>query len=122
MNYGRNCALTLRRYLLGDIKVIPSLEFIRLKHVKTKAYSAEASLIDGKYTLDYPELNRSLTINFNPEFPYEITSWEETFNSGFGANAKTMTTKATKLKTIKSAYWTKNKTSDDGMRGELQLN
>ena len=107
---------------VGDIQVIPALEFIRLRHIKTKAYSAKAILQNGKYTLEYPELNRSLTINFNSEFPYGITSWEETFQSGYGENAKTMTTKATKIKTIKSAYWTKNKTSDDGMRGELQLN
>ncbi len=106
----------------GDIQVIPSLEFIRLKHVVTKAYSAKASLKDGKYVLDYPELKRSLTINFNQKFPFEIISWEETFISGFGGNAKTMTTKATKMKTIKSAYWTKNKTSDDVMRDTLQLN
>ena len=105
----------------GSIEVIPSLEFIRLKHVPLKAYSAKAAMNNGNYTLEYPELNRSLSINFNPEFPYEILSWEETFRSGFGANAQKMTTTATKLNSIKSAYWSKNSNASSGLRDELKL-
>lgn len=106
----------------GNIKIIPSLEYSRLKHVKLKAYNAKTTLSNNIYSIDYPELNRTLAIKFNSNFPYDIESWEETFKSGFGKNAKTLTTKATKLKTIKSAYWGKNSNGDEVLRDTLQLN
>ncbi|WP_299339231.1 septum formation inhibitor Maf [uncultured Psychroserpens sp.] len=107
----------------GDLNIIPSQEYIRLKHIEFKAYSANAKIDTdkGHYTLNYPELERSLVIQFNPNFPYDILSWVETFKSGFGINAKTLSTKATKLKTIKSAYWSKNSNADEGLRETLQL-
>ena len=106
---------------LGDISVIPSLEFSRLRHKDIKAYKALASLKNGTYILSYPELNRTLKIKFNTSFPYDILGWEETFQSGFGASAKTLTTKATKLKSMKSAYWGKNSNADETLRKTLLL-
>ena len=106
---------------VGEISIIPSLEFTRLKHKTITAYKAFANLNDGTYTLNYPELNRSLKINFNTAFPFEILGWEETSTSGFGASAKTLTTKATKLETIKSAYWNKNNNTDESLRTTLKL-
>lgn len=97
----------------GDFEIIPSLEFIRLKHIAIKSYKASAKLKTGKYAITIPELNRSLNINFNPNFPFDITSWEETTNG--------TTTKATKLKTIKSAYWNKNSNKDKVLRETLLL-
>ena len=105
----------------GQLNIIPSFEYSRLRHAELKPYSANATLSNGVYRLEYPELNRTLTINFDSKFPYEITSWEENYRSGFGPNAKPMTTKATKLKTIKSAYWGKNNNADEGLRKELLL-
>jgi len=105
----------------GDINLIPSFEYLRLRHKPIKAYSAKATLTNTSYSISYPNLNRTLTINFNPEFPYDILNWEENFKSGFGKNAKTLTTKATKLKTLKSAYWSKNKNKDEVLREVLNL-
>lgn len=95
---------------------------MRLRHESLKAYKATAQLTDDSYSISYPELNRSLTIHFNPEFAYDINAWEETFISGFGEAAKQLTTKATKITTIKSDYWNKNSTADDGLRKTLGLN
>ncbi|WP_282124038.1 septum formation inhibitor Maf [Algibacter mikhailovii] len=106
----------------GKINVIPSFEYLRLKHAPVKAYVANAALSEGTYTLDYPELNRTLSIHFNTVFPFEIEAWEESFKSGFGASSKILTTKATKLKTIKSPYWQKNKNRDGILRETLHLN
>ncbi|WP_138434179.1 septum formation inhibitor Maf [Winogradskyella algicola] len=106
---------------VGEISIIPSLEFTRLKHKTITSYKAFANLNDGTYTLNYPKLNRSLKINFNTVFPFEILSWEETSTNGFGASAKTLTTKATKLETIKSAYWNKNSNADESLRTTLKL-
>ncbi|AUP77973.1 septum formation inhibitor Maf [Flavivirga eckloniae] len=105
----------------GDIEIIPSFEYTRLRHVPIKAYKASATMQNNVYSISYPELNRTLSITFNPNFPYDILSWEEAFKSGFGANAKVLKTKATKLKTIKSAYWGKNSNKDEILRKELQL-
>ena len=106
---------------VGEVDIIPALEFIRLKHIEFKAYRATATLSEGNYTLDYPNLDRKLSINFNPEFPFEIESWEEEFNSGFGTEAKALRTKATKIKRIKSAYWGKNSNADETLRDTLKL-
>ncbi|MDO1500376.1 septum formation inhibitor Maf [Winogradskyella maritima] len=105
----------------GDFEMIPALEYIRMKHVDFKAFKANAVLSEGNYTITYPNLNRSLSIDFNPEFPYEVEGWSETYKEGYGDNAKEMTTKATKLKLIKSAYWGKNGTEDEGLRQTLGL-
>ncbi len=105
----------------GNVQIVPSFEYSRLRHAKLKAYNAKATLSSDTYSIDYPELNRSLVIKFNTNFPHEILGWEETFKSGFGKNAKTLTTKATKLKAIKSAYWGKNKNKDEVLREALEL-
>lgn len=102
----------------GIISVVPSLEFTRLKHIPIKPYNAEAFLTKNNYTLKYKELNRTLSITFNPKFPYDILSWEESYTSG----SKIMTTKATKLKTIKSPYWKKNNNKSEVLRDTLLLN
>ena len=105
----------------GLIEVIPSLEYLKLTHNEIKAYSANGSLKNGIYTLYYPDLNRTLTINFNSNFPFDILGWEETAVSGYGLSQQTMTTKATKLEAIKSAYWSKNHNADEGLRETLKL-
>lgn len=106
----------------GQVNMVPSFEYLRLRHVPLKGYSADAKLTENSYSISYTELDRTLTINFNPKFPYDIIGWEETFISGFGAKAKKLTTKATKLETIKSAYWNKNSNADENLRETLGIN
>ena len=107
---------------VGELSIMPALELIRLKHLPLKSYKANAKLTDGIYSISYPELGRSLSISFNSEFPYEISGWEDTYRDGYGTNAKTLTTRATKMKTIKSPYWSKNSNADEELRETLQLN
>ena len=59
----------------GRFKAIPDFSFTRMKHVPLKAYDAKGTLTATSYTLEYPELNRSLTINFSEAFPYTIEGW-----------------------------------------------
>ena len=106
----------------GNLEIIPSFEYTRLRHIAIKPYKASAHLKDNSYTINYPDLNRTLSIKYNPNFPYDILGWEETFKSGFGPNAKVLTTKASKLKTIKSPYWQKNSNKDQILRETLLLN
>ena len=106
---------------IGAIEVIPSLEFLRLKHGKFQAIKANAKLDKGTYSLYYPDIDRTLTINFSEAFPYSVLGWEETYRDGYGPNAKKMTTKATKIKTLKSAYWAKNSNTDEALSESLGL-
>ncbi|MGB5204103.1 septum formation inhibitor Maf [Eudoraea sp.] len=109
----------------GELKVIPSLEYIRVAHKEIKPFKAIASLTEqdgiSSYTLTYPELERTLTINFSTTFPYTIESWSDEFKSGFGANAKTLKSKATKIKTITTPYWRQNSNADIVLRESLGL-
>lgn len=105
----------------GRYKVIPSMEFLALNHQKIKAYDAEINLIEkGEllyFSVYYPNLQRKLTVTLQNQFPYTIENWKETTNS----RGKQLTTTATKIKTIQSAYWNKNGVADVNERKELRL-
>jgi hypothetical protein len=73
------------------------------------------------YSLTFPELDRTLTINFRTTFPHTIESWTDEFKSGWGVNAKTMTSRATKINTIKVPYWQQNGNKDIFLREKLGL-
>ncbi len=110
---------------VGDLEIIPSFEYIRLVHKALKPYKASATLlVEGAvatYEIKYPELERTLKINFNASFPYEIQEWAETYKGGFGNNAELMTTTGKKLKMIKSPYWTKGSNTFVTLRDTLGL-
>jgi len=109
----------------GSFKMIPSLFTMRLLHLDTKAYQANISKQVGnessKYVIEYPELERTLSINYENAFPHKILGWEETHFSGWGNKRQKLVTKASLLKTIKSDYWTKNTVADSTLRKELML-
>ncbi|MCF8715742.1 septum formation inhibitor Maf [Joostella atrarenae] len=110
---------------IGNIDLIPSLEYTRLKHIPVKKFKAEASL-DKKgalssYKIHYPNLERTLVINFKTKFPHTIDNWQETYKSGFGKDAKKLTSTAKKIRTIKSAYWSKKSITDVSLRDSLGL-
>ncbi|MBU2973306.1 septum formation inhibitor Maf [Zobellia sp. B3R18] len=109
----------------GELEIIPSMEFIRLSHKELKAYKSTASLSDANgistYKITYPELERTLEINFTTAFPHSIESWTDTFVSGFGKNAKSMTSTATKIKTLKTPYWQQNGNKHLSLRDSLGL-
>ena len=109
----------------GNIDIIPSTTYARLKHIDFKNEKATASLKEKEnemhYNLKYQNLDRKLTIVFEKEFPHQIISWEESYRSGFGPKAKTMTTKGTRKKSIMLDYWSKNGNEDAHYRKELGL-
>ena len=109
----------------GNIDIIPSTTYARLKHIDFKNEKATADIEEKgnemHFHLKYINLERQLTIVFEKTFPHQIISWEETYKSGFGPNAKTMTTKGQKKKSILLDYWSKNGTEDAHYRKELGL-
>lgn len=110
--------------LTGDIMIIPAFEYLRLRHKEIKEHNAFASLKQGDsitvYTLNYPDLQRQLVLFFHSRFPYEIEKWEET-NAADQNDTLRLKTTATKLKRIKSDYWTKNKNENRNLRDSLLL-
>ncbi|MBT8263315.1 MAG: septum formation inhibitor Maf [Bacteroidia bacterium] len=108
----------------GDLLILPSMESLRLRHKEVRAYEAVASLKQGDslttYEVRYPNLKRDLLIYFNSTFPFEIEKWEET-NAGWGNKSERLKTSGTRMKRIKSAYWTKNRNSDEYLRENLGL-
>lgn len=110
---------------VGSVEIIPSFEFIRLSHKEFKPFTATITLTEKEgihtYRIDYSELQRTLEINFRSSFPYGIESWSDTFKSGYGAQAKTMTSKGTKINTLKTPYWRQNSNSYLPLRDTLGL-
>lgn len=113
---------------VGEIKIIPGAVASRLTHRILKVETAEASLEENPadtaimvYKLNYPASDRSLEITFEKTFPYEIVSWEESYTSGFGTDAKRLTTKAVRNKILITDYWNKNKPADVLYREELGI-
>ena len=111
--------------LTGKIEMIPSLEYLRLTHKKLKAYEAMGSLSTANgittYEITYPELERTLRINFTDYFPYTIESWTDSYKGGFGQDAQILTSTATKINTIKTPYWQQNHNKDLYLRDSLGL-
>ncbi len=116
----------------GDIQIIPGLFFSRLRHEPLKVEKATATLTSSNdaslssdelqlYTIDYKDIEKKLAIKFEKSFPHRIIAWEETTVSGFGPEARLLTTKTVKTHSILSDYWRRHKVADAALRQELGL-
>ncbi len=106
---------------VGTLNIIPSFEYLNLHHKEIKAYTAKVTLQEKEnylvYTLNYPELNRVLTIKAENNFPFIIDSWDEIFSK----NGRQYKNSAKKIKTILSAYWSEKGDKGIALRKELGL-
>ncbi len=111
----------------GDINIIPSTQFLRLKHLPTQKEKATATIIAhqdetlsdkllSQYILEYSNIDRVLEITYESVFPYQIVAWKEKSKSG-----RIPSTTAVRSHQIKSAYWGKNDNGDRGIRSQLGL-
>jgi len=114
---------------LGKIDMVPSMEFMRLKHKDVKAYRCEANLFlqvnDSKsgeefysYQLFYPELDRKLIVNCESRFPFRILGWEEIWNA---SSENSQRTQATLKETLIMPYWELNGVKNKALRDSLGL-
>ena len=115
---------------LGEMEMVPGSFFTTLRTIELGAENAFAELINTKegdrgdisqYTVTYPSLQRTLSICFNRNFPYDILSWSETYPSGSGEDAKVLITKAKRTHFVMTDYWSKNSVKDLELREELGL-
>jgi len=104
--------------------MIPGLHYIRLRHKALRAYPVEvlrrtdanSELVDHPVTaleLRYPALGRTLTIYYEPRFPYVIQAWEEEV----GPHRTT----AVRTHAIIDDYWHHNAPDDGAYRHALGL-
>lgn len=110
---------------VGALKIIPSLEYLRLQHRTPRAYKANASLSTDKgistYTLIYPELERNLSIRFSATFPYSIEGWTEEIKTEAGSRLNLLSSKAGKLKSLKAPYGEPHGTKNLKLQDSLGL-
>lgn len=103
---------------VGDTKMIPGFTYLRLSHVKQKIYKATTSLTRSPdhftYEVHYPELHRTLAIQFEADFPNKILGWKE-------INGTNEITTGQILTTIRSDYWNHNQPADTLLRSDLKL-
>ena len=102
---------------VGEFDLLPSLEIIRLNHIEPKAVKATASLQAGNYTLYIPSLQRSLSIQFDPNFPYTIEGWEEKYDH----KGEQYTSTAKRIYTERRQYWQENNNASVRFRVPFKL-
>ena len=103
---------------------MPALDYIRMRHkalrpypaVVTRTAGATTDLVDHPVTslkVEYPPLGRTLTIFYEPEFPFIIQAWEEVEGP--------FRTTAVRTNAMMDAYWTHNSPADAPYREALGL-
>lgn len=84
----------------GEIEMVPSLAYLRQTHQAVGAVACKATLEENKdslstkvskrYSIEYPEKHRKVSIVFEAQFPFKILNWENTITE----NGKEITTVA----------------------------
>lgn len=112
----------------GDFSMMPGVYYLRLKHQAFQPVQVTGTLAmasDGsgaqEYSISHKDGSRNLAIRFEKDFPYKILGWTESYSSGWGENARKLTTTATLRESIQLDYWNKNSNADRAIRGQLGL-
>jgi hypothetical protein len=114
---------------LGKIDMVPSMEYLRLKHKELKPYACEANLFlqvndseSGEefysYNLYYPELDRKLVVECQSRFPFQVLGWKEVWGA---KSSNPQVTEASLAETIKEPYWELNGDNKKALRDSLGL-
>jgi hypothetical protein len=109
---------------VGSRELVPALDYLRMRHkalrpypaVVTRTEGAATDLVDHSVTalrVEYPPLGRTLTIYYEPEFPFVIHAWEEVEGP--------FRTTAVRTNAIMDDYWNHNSASDGAYRDALGL-
>jgi len=103
---------------IGKFQCIPGAVATRFNHQEIAVFAATGSLRKKTneliYSINYPDLDRTLNIHFKAKFPHIITAWSEVDAGG-------TTTATLKDRIMHSEYWSDNKPSDTDKRKELGL-
>ena len=110
----------------GELRMLPGVTFLRLRHAPAQLQRAQASLQRlgaGRlaYEVRYLDLERTLRIELEDRFPFRILAFTERHPSGFGPGAVTLTTTGTRDKELMIDYWNRHARRDAGLREALGL-
>ena len=108
---------------LGGVNVFPSLVYQRFTHQDLAAEEAFIRIQDispqrRQLELTYGSGRRTLKIDFQRDFPYEIMGWEEIEVKPDGAQE---VSRAVRKSIRQIDYWTRNSVEDEFLRRELKL-
>lgn len=114
------------RLPVGEVKMLPGLTFLRLRHIPAEPRRAQASLqrvAEGRvaYEVRYQDLERTLRIEFEDRFPFRILAFTERHPSGFGPGATPLTTTGTRREELMIDYWNRHRADDAALRRQLGL-
>jgi len=102
----------------GPAKVLPAALYTRLRHKSIAPQDADIQIVTSgstsTLTLQYNSIPRSLSIQFESNFPHKIMAWEEK-NEGKIASKGTL--KATRM----SPYWSEHDNVHAPLRDSLKL-
>lgn len=103
---------------IGELQLIPSTIYSRFNYKKMQAHTAEISKTETEttfaYTINYLDIDRTLSIEVEKEFPYKILEWTEDAGDGF-------ITTATLKSSLNEPYWNQKSVADEAKREALQL-
>jgi hypothetical protein len=119
---------------VGEIKIIPGMQYLRLMHKELKIESAlaqkekylDTELSENpitRYQIQYHDISRMVTISFEKDFPHEILAWEESYQPLATNNTEKgmMVTKAKKTHSLIVDYGNKDAVADSVYRYHLGL-
>ena len=111
---------------IGKQEIILGALHSRFTHTPIKAYNAHLSLTKEsadifQYSLDFPALERKLSIRFSSSFPYQIESWTDSYPTGFDGSGPIMSSTARRIKTLKEKYWSRHSEADSTLRTALGI-
>jgi hypothetical protein len=103
---------------LGQVALVPSATYHRLRHQPLSAHPAELVLLktdkSNKLKIMYADIPRTLEIQFEAAFPHKILSWEETDQGNMASKGN--------LKSVRnSPYWSENGPEHQILRDSLNL-
>ncbi|SCY03753.1 hypothetical protein SAMN05192588_0839 [Nonlabens sp. Hel1_33_55] len=104
----------------GDIKIIPSTEYLRLTHNPTEALMATASLEmqDDQFIYSVIYNNgRKISYTLESTSPYKILSWYEEYPQRGSISTSTASLK----KSLRTPYWNQNSNKYSVLRDSLGL-
>ena len=113
------------RLPLGEVTMLPSSTYLRLRHVEVAPRKAKATLTnagDGyAYEVKYQDSDRRLRIEFEGRFPFRILKWTETQPSGWGRSERRLITTGIRKAELMTDYWNKHGRVDAPLRTALGL-
>ena len=117
----------------GEFSMIPGSVYTRLAHRPISPTTAIARLtldesksLEDKalvlYEIKFSDVQRTIQIFFDKDFPYRIHKWSETYMGLTDNGTKMLTTSAIRTHTIMKAYWRHHGNKDRALLKTLGLN